>query len=69
MWASRRTRLARRASTANGRKRTKGNDTMTTTNPARPVYDNLRKALGTDYLLLKAGVTAEELDCLARTWR
>jgi hypothetical protein len=42
---------------------------MTTTNPARPVYDNLRKALGTDCFLLKAGVTAEELDCLARTWR
>ena len=42
---------------------------MTTTSPARPVYENLRKALGTGYFLLNAGLTAEELDYLARTRR
>ena len=40
---------------------------MTATTPAtsaRPVYDNIGKALGTDYFLLKESLTAEELDYL-----
>src|SRR5246127_1378924 len=45
---------------------------MTTTESAtssRPVYTNIGKALGTDYFLLKAGLTAEEMDYLERTRR
>jgi glutaryl-CoA dehydrogenase len=45
---------------------------MTATNPAtssRPVYTDIGKALGTDYFLLKADMTADELDYLERTRR
>jgi glutaryl-CoA dehydrogenase len=51
---------------------TEGKDIMTTTESAtssRPVYTNIGKALGTDYFLLKAGLTAEEMDYLERTRR
>ena len=43
---------------------------MTATSPAasaRPVYTDIGKALGTDYFLLKADLTAEERDYLERT--
>jgi hypothetical protein len=57
-------RLGPRSSTARGRKRhsTRGNDIMTATTPAtaaRPVDDNVGKALGTDEFLLKAGHTVK----------
>ena len=45
---------------------------MTATSPtasARPVYTDIGKALGTDYFLLKADLTAEERDYLERTRR
>ena len=45
---------------------------MTAPSPAkaaRPVYTNIGKALGTDYFLLKADLTAEERDYLERTRR
>ena len=45
---------------------------MTATSPtasARPLYTDIGKALGTDYFLLKADLTAEERDYLERTRR
>jgi len=45
---------------------------MTAPSPAkaaRPVYTNIGKALGTDYFLLRADLTAEERDYLERTRR
>ena len=45
---------------------------MTATSPAasaRPVYTDIGKALGTDYFLLKADLSAEERDYLERTRR
>ena len=45
---------------------------MTATSPAtspRPVYTDIGKALGTDYFLLKAELTADERDYLTRTRR
>jgi glutaryl-CoA dehydrogenase len=45
---------------------------MTATSPAasaRPTYTDIGKALGTDYFLLRAELTAEELDYLERTRR
>jgi glutaryl-CoA dehydrogenase len=45
---------------------------MTATSPAtspRPVYTDIGKALGTDYFLLKAELTADERDYLKRTRR
>jgi glutaryl-CoA dehydrogenase len=45
---------------------------MTATSPAasaRPTYTDIGKALGTDYFLLRADLTAEELDYLERTRR
>src|SRR5258708_39586827 len=45
---------------------------MTATSPAtsaRPDYTDIGKALGTDYFLLKAELTADERDYLERTRR
>src|SRR5262249_1345578 len=46
--------------------------TMTTASPARsdrPVYTDIGKALGTDYFLLRAGMTEDEKDYLQRARR
>ena len=43
--------------------------TSSATSSPRPVYTDIGKALGTDYFVLRAGLTTDELDCLERTRR
>ena len=43
--------------------------TSSATSSPRPVYTDIGKALGTDYFVLRAGLTAAELDYLERTRR
>ena len=43
--------------------------TSSATSSPRPVYTDIGKALGTDYFVLRAGLTTAELDYLERTRR
>ena len=43
--------------------------TSSATSSPRPVYTDIGKALGTDYFVLRAGLTTDELDYLERTRR